>query len=55
MTAICTVSVIHQITIQSATAINESPFPEAKKEIRFILIKINSIPNNNPIFFGGCM
>ena len=55
VTAIFTVSVIHQITIQSATAITASPFSDIKKNGRFTTIKNNIGPRRSPIFLVMCI
>ena len=55
VTAIFTVSVIHQMTIQVATAITASPFSETKVNGENWIKKNNSGPNNKPIFLVDCI
>ena len=55
VTAICTASVIHQITIQIATAITASPVSETKWKGRFRTIKNSMGAKSKPIFLENAM
>ena len=55
VTAICTASVIHQITIQIATAITASPVSETKWKGRFKTIKNSMGAKSKPIFFENAI
>ena len=55
VTAICTASVIHQITIQIATAITTSPVSETKWNGRFRTTKNNMGAKSKPIFFENAI
>jgi len=55
VTAIWTASVIHQITIQIATAITASPVSETRWKGRFRTIKNSMGANSKPIFLESAM